>query len=240
MLKLTRLIAMVVAVLASSLSMVAFSAENYDGIKKSLATILPGKKPDIISPSPVEGIYEVVIGAQLLYFSKNGQFMFDGDIFDIKERKDLSSPVREQARAKVVVDAVKKGGITFKTKDKPKHKVTVFTDIDCGYCRKLHNDMNGYLEKGIQISYLFMPRAGLQSNSYRKAVSAVCADDPNKAITDLKNGKTVADKSCDNTIADQYNLAREIGIRGTPGIVTEDGKIFPGYLPPDALLKRLQ
>lgn len=219
---------------------IASKADDYSGIKKSISTILPGKKVDVISPSPVDGVYEVVVGARLLYFSENGQFMLDGDLFDITERKDLSAPVRENARAKVVTDAVAKGGITYKTKDEPKYKVTVFTDIDCGYCRKLHNDMDGYLNHGIEVSYLFMPRAGLQSNSFRKAVSAVCADDPNKALTELKNGKTVADKSCDNKIADQYNLAREIGIRGTPGIITEEGKIFPGYLPPDTLLQRLK
>ncbi|THB71018.1 MAG: DsbC family protein [Gammaproteobacteria bacterium] len=239
MLKYTRFLIMAVAMLVSGFS-IASKADDYSGIKKSISTILPGKKVDVISPSPVDGVYEVVVGARLLYFSENGQFMLDGDLFDITERKDLSAPVRENARAKVVTDAVAKGGITYKTKDEPKYKVTVFTDIDCGYCRKLHNDMDGYLNHGIEVSYLFMPRAGLQSNSFRKAVSAVCADDPNKALTELKNGKTVADKSCDNKIADQYNLAREIGIRGTPGIITEEGKIFPGYLPPDTLLQRLK
>ncbi len=239
MFKFTRLIIMTAAMLVSGFSF-ATAAESYDGIKKSISTILPGKKIDVISPSPVKGVYEVVIGAQLLYFSQDGQFMIDGDLFDVKQRKDLSSPVRENARAKIVVDAVEKGGITYKTKEEPKHKVTVFTDIDCGYCRKLHNDMDGYLKNGIQVSYLFMPRAGLKSNSFRKAVNAVCADDPNKALTEVKNGKAIADKSCDNTIAAQYNLAREIGIRGTPGIITEEGKIFPGYLPPDALLQRLK
>ncbi len=219
---------------------IAAKADDYSGIQKSISTILPGKKVDVISPSPVNGIYEVVIGAQLLYFSKDGQFMLDGDLFDIKQRKDLSSPIREKARAKIVTDAVAKGGITYKTKDKPKYKVTVFTDIDCGYCRKLHNQMDGYLANGIEVSYLFMPRAGLQSNSFRKAVSAVCADDPNKALTEVKNGKTIEDKTCDNQIAVQYNLAREIGIRGTPGIITESGKIFPGYMPPETLLQRLK
>lgn len=239
MFKYTRLIVMTAAMLISGYS-VASKVENYDGINSSISTILPGKKIDVISPSPINGVYEVVIGAQLLYFSKDGQFMMDGDLFDIKERKDLSSPVREKARAKIVTDAVEKGGITYKTKEEPKYKVTVFTDIDCGYCRKLHNEMDGYLEKGIQVSYLFMPRAGLKSNSYKKAVNAVCADDPNKALTEVKNGKTIADKTCDDKIADQYRLAREIGIRGTPGIITEEGKIFPGYLPPEKLLQRLQ
>ncbi len=234
-----RLFVMIVAMIFSSFS-IAQQTVNLTAIKQSIGTILPGKTVDVVSPSPIKGMYEVVIGAQLLYFSEDGKFMFDGDLFDISQRKDLSTPIREEARAKIVQQAVADGGITYKPKTEIKHKVAVFTDIDCGYCRKLHNQMDGYLEKGIQVSYLFMPRAGLQSASYRKAVSAVCADEPQKALTDLKNGKTVTDKTCDNKIAEQFNLAREIGIRGTPGIVTESGKIFPGYMPPETLLQRLQ
>jgi len=111
----------------------------------------------------------------------------------------------------------------------------VFTDIDCGYCRKLHADMDKYNAQGIRVRYLFYPRAGLRSESYRKAVSVWCADDRKAAMTAAKTGRPLPARSCVNPVADQYNLGRQLGVRGTPALVLEDGEIIPGYVPPDKL-----
>ncbi len=214
--------------------------ENIKAIEAAVKLISPGVKAEIISPSPVDGLYEVVMNSRLVYISSDGKYLFDGDLFDVKAKKDLSKPIKDKAKLSAMNKVVAKGGlITYKPKE-TKYVATIFTDIDCGYCRKLHSQMEGYNDLGIEVRYLFMPRAGLNSASYRKAVSAVCADDPQQALTDLKNGKTVADKTCDNTIAEQFQLARTMGIRGTPGVVTESGKILPGYMPPARMLQELQ
>ncbi|THB66703.1 MAG: DsbC family protein [Gammaproteobacteria bacterium] len=209
-------------------------------ILKAVNKISPGVKPDIISPSPIDGIYEVVISSKLVYISADGKYLFDGKLFDITKREDLSAPIEAKVRKKAIDKVVNGGGLITYKPEKTKYVATVFTDIDCGYCRKLHSHIDEYNSLGIEVRYMFMPRAGINSNSYKKAVSAVCADNPQKALTDLKSGKTIPSKNCENHIAEQFELARQIGIRGTPGIVTESGRVLPGYMPPQRLLFELQ
>ena len=120
--------------------------------------------------------------------------------------------------------------IVFKP-EKSKYKVSIFTDIDCGYCRKLHGELDQYMAEGITVQYLFYPRAGKGSESYNKAVSVWCAEDRNAALTDAKNNKKIENKTCDNPIDEHMQLGVEFEARGTPMIVTENGNIFPGYVP---------
>lgn len=228
--------------LISGLSFAAFAGEEEDmqRIRKALNLADKGLTLDSIKPSAVAGLYEVISGMQLMYVSADGRFVIDGDIYDTRESKNISATARDSIR-KVAVDAqVDRQAITYKAKGETKHKVTIFTDIDCGYCRKMHSQIDEYNKLGIEVSYLFMPRAGIGSPSYRKAVSAVCADNPQQALTDLKAGKTVEDKQCKNNISETFDLARQIGIRGTPGIVTETGQLVPGYRPPDQLIQMLE
>ncbi|MGJ8662306.1 MAG: thioredoxin fold domain-containing protein, partial [Marinicella sp.] len=119
------------------------------------------------------------------------------------------------------------------------HHVTVFTDIDCGYCRKLHAEMTQYNDLGIGISYLFFPRAGLQSASFDKAVNVWCATDQQQAMTLAKAGETVEPQKCDNPITDHYKAGLSSGVSGTPALVLDNGMIMPGYLPPQQLKQRL-
>ena len=123
--------------------------------------------------------------------------------------------------------------------ENPKRYVTVFTDIDCGYCRKLHNEVPELNAAGIQVRYLAFPRAGIGSNSHNKYVSVWCNDDPQASLTKAKSGRPVAKATCENPIAETYRLGQQIGVRGTPMIIYDDGKITPGYLPSKELIKRL-
>ena len=116
-------------------------------------------------------------------------------------------------------------------KDTLKHTVTVFTDIDCGYCRKLHNEIKKYNKLGIRIRYMFYPRAGIGSDSFKKAEAVWCSKDRAKALTQAKNGIKVTSKKCDNLVAQHYAMGNLIGIRGTPALVLEDGSVVPGYIP---------
>ena len=161
-----------------------------------------------------------------------------GHLIDIEARKDLTegklADTRKLAIEKLGVDQM----IIFKP-EKSLHKVSVFTDIDCGYCRKLHSEMDQYMAEGITIQYLFFPRAGKGSDSYNKAVSVWCSDDRNTALTVAKKGETPEVKTCDNPVDTHMQLGAEFEVRGTPMIVTEKGNIFPGYVPASKLAQAL-
>jgi thiol:disulfide interchange protein DsbC len=203
-----------------------------DALKQALPTI----KPDAINPSPIKGIYEVVVGARLFYVSEDGRYLMQGSMVDLKSREDLTEKKLSEARLGALQKLGTEQMIVFKPKIL-KHIAYVFTDIDCGYCRKLHSEIDQYLREGIEIRYLFFPRAGKDSDSYHKAVTVWCAKDRNAALTKAKNGENLARKQCDNPIDEHMALATAMGTNGTPMIVTEKGAILPGYVPAAQLTK---
>jgi thiol:disulfide interchange protein DsbC len=207
-------------------------------IEEALKQALPNVKPDSIQPSPLAGLFEVMVGPKLFYVSEDGRYVLQGSMIDIKERKDLTEAKMTQAR----LNSLKKVGtdkmVIFKPKQ-TKHVAYVFTDIDCGYCRKLHSEMDNYFKEGIEIRYLFFPRAGEGSDSYYKAVSVWCAKDRNDALTKAKKGENLERKECDNPVSEHMALGTAMGANGTPMIVTEKGDILPGYVPAAQLSKIL-
>ena len=124
-------------------------------------------------------------------------------------------------------------------KRQTQHTVTVFTDIDCGYCRKMHSQMAAYNKEGIKIRYLMFPREGVNSDSFNKAVAVWCADDRQDAMTKAKRGEEIARKTCDNPVEAQFELGQKLGVRGTPSMILEDGEMIPGYVPPTQLAQLL-
>lgn len=191
-----------------------------------------------ISPAPVAGLYEVVAGAHVVYMSADGRYMLQGELVDVKTRQSLTEPRRREVQ-RAAIDAVDEASMIVFQPKKVKHTVTVFTDIDCGYCRKLHNELDQYLDAGIKVRYMMYPRAGVGSDSYKKAVAVWCSDDRNAALTDAKAGKSIEMKTCENPIDDHMQLAALLGLRGTPFIVLEDGQTQPGYVPARQLSKFL-
>ena len=191
---------------------------------------LGSKQLEAIRPTPVPGLYEVVMGANLAYFSADGHYMLLGDLVDTKDYKNLSAPRRDEVRRKAI-DAVSESDMfIFAPKGEVKHTISVFTDVDCGYCRKLHRDIKAYNDSGIKVRYLMFPRAGRDSKSYEKAVSAWCASDRNAALTRAKNGEELEQKECPNPVSRHMALGESIGVTGTPTIVTETGEVLPGYV----------
>ena len=207
-------------------------------IRKSLSQSLPSLKIDSIKPSEIDGLYEVTIGTNVIYASSDGKYMLQGHLIDIESRKDLTelrlADSRKQAMDKLGEDKM----IIFKPENS-KHKVTIFTDIDCGYCRKLHSEIDQYMAEGITVQYLFYPRAGKGSDSYNKAVSVWCAEDRKVAFTNAKKGNSVVTKTCENPIDEHMALAEDFEVRGTPMIVTEKGNVLPGYVPAQRLTQAL-
>ena len=202
-------------------------------IRLAVIKAMPGSEIDSISPSPVDGLYEVVIGPSLFYVSADGRHLFNGNLYDLQARpaeRDLTEPKVALARTNTISKVGSDNMIVFKSPNQ-KQVVSVFTDVDCGYCRKLHSEMDQYLAEGITIQYMFYPRAGLNSESYKKAVAVWCSDDRRSSLTKVKKGETIEMKSCDNPIASHVKLATTLGIRGTPMIVTQSGEVLPGYVP---------
>jgi len=220
------------------------AADAASTIKKSLAKILPDYEVNSVHETPVKGLYEVLVGSDVIYVSGDGRYMVQGRMIDLDSKEDLTetSPRLAEARkkeAKERVAAVNKLGedtmIVFAPPGKAEHTITVFTDIDCGYCRKLHGEIDGYLAQGIKVRYLFFPRAGVGTPSFDKAVSVWCADDRKSALTDAKAGKSVPDKKCDNPVKAQMELGEKLGVSGTPAIILDNGEMVPGYIPPKRL-----
>ena len=192
-----------------------------------------------IKQTPIAGLYEVTVPPRVFYVSANGQYVLTGDLIDLKNSINLSEGVRDNARIASIENIGEENMIVF-SPEKVKHTITVFTDIDCGYCRKLHNEMASYNKLGISIRYLAYPRAGIGSPSYNKAVSVWCSDDRKQAMTDSKNGKDLPPKNCENPVAKQMALGKGLGVNGTPAIVLANGQIYPGYAPADKLLQVIE
>ena len=210
-----------------------------EAITKSLSSIFPGITPDEITPSPMEGVSEVLIGPRLMYISNDGKYLLQGSLIDLKTRTDISEERRNGIRMDALNELGEEKMIVFPAKEQ-KHTITVFTDIDCGYCRKLHGEMDKYNAEGITVRYLMFPRAGIDSPSFNKAVTVWCSKDQQDAMTRSKSGENLPNASCDNPIKEEYELGQLLGVQGTPAIIMEDGAMLPGYVPAARLAKVLE
>lgn len=197
-----------------------------------------GLMEENVSTTPVEGLYELQAGTQLYYLSRDGKYLISGDIVDLENRKNLTQGRLKDIRVKVVAGLKDDQMISFPAKES-RHTITIFTDIDCGYCRKLHAEMADYNDLGISVNYLFYPRTGIDSAAYKKAVSVWCNENQQDAMTRAKAGKVLPELSCTNPVARHFMLGNELGINGTPAIVTEQGDLMPGYMPPQEMKSQL-
>jgi len=231
------LLFLVVGILSWQMSLA--SEEITPALVSSMGKVIPGLTPDRVDHAPIDGLYELVIGPHIIYATKDGRYMVRGDVFDLARGENLTEGKRKQARIDAINGLDESGMIVF-APQKPKYTITVFTDITCPYCQKLHREMNQLHSLGIKVRYLAFPRAGIPSRVYDDMVSVWCADNPQKAITDAKAGRQVAPKRCDNPVAAHYNMGQAVGVKGTPTIILESGDIAPGYVPPQRLVQLLE
>jgi len=231
--------ALLVSLLASFPLVAAAQGTPEEAIKKALEPVLPAG-PDSITPSPIDGVYEVSAGSRVVYVSADGRYVLQGDLIDLKKQVNVTEARRSAGRADVLKEMDEDSMIVFAPEGEAKHTVTVFTDIDCPYCRKLHQEVGKMNEMGIEVRYMAYPRAGVGSASYGKAVSVWCADDRQEAMSTAKNGGKVEQKSCDNPVKQHMVMADKVGVRGTPAIFLEDGRMLPGYVPAERLAKILE
>jgi thiol:disulfide interchange protein DsbC len=217
----------------SSVAMAAPTKQNaeIELVRQGISKLLSGHPVKSVVPSPIPGVYEVMVGPQLYYVSADGKYLLNGKLFDMASRTDLTTPKEEKAKAEAIDAVGEDNMVIFAPKDY-KYTITVFTDIDCGYCRKLHSQIKQYNDLGIRVRYLSFPRAGIGSDSYKKAVDVWCSSDRKAALTAAKAGGKLEEKQCDNPVADQYALGQMVGVTGTPAIFLSDGELVPGYVPP--------
>ena len=207
-------------------------------LKDKLEALLPGMVVQTLEPLENTDLYEALVGGEIVYFSKDGRYVFQGDIIDIESRQNITENKRRGLK-KEQIDSFNEADMIIFEPEKTKHTLTVFTDIDCGYCRKLHQQMSEYNALGIKVRYMAFPRSGLDSESFDKAVSVWCADDRKQAMTDSKSGSNIKVNSCDNPIKDHFEAGRRLGVTGTPALFLESGQLLPGYIPPMRLIQIL-
>ena len=219
-----------------------FAASPEDAIRAALTKAVPDAKIDSIQPSPIKGLYEVMVGTEIMYVSGDARYYVDGRIVDLAKHEDLTEPRLTGVRKRLVDGLGESQMIVFEPSVPAKHTITVFTDIECGYCRKLHSQIAEYGKEGIRVRYIFFPRAGKGSPAYKEAVSVWCAGDAaarRVALTAAKAGQTIEEKTCDNPVDEHMALAQKFALRGTPSIVTDTGEMIGGYVEPKRLAAKL-
>jgi thiol:disulfide interchange protein DsbC len=210
-------------------------------VRARVVAKLQGAKPEDVGPSPIPGLYEVTMGGLIAYVSSDGKYLVSGNVYDLDTQVNLTATRRNAARAKALAAAPEDQMIVFSPAN-PKMTVTVFTDIDCGFCRKFHNQIADLNKAGVRVRYLMFPRSGPGTESWRKAEAVWCSADRRDALTRAKRGDEVKVKACTgaSAIQAQYSMGEDMGVEGTPAIFTQTGDYVGGFMTPDQLVKVIQ
>lgn len=218
-------------------SVFADEAADIKSLKAALITNIPRAADATIKATPIAGLYEVMSGGQIMYTTIDARYIIDGDMFDMNTRKNLTEDTRGVIRLDVLNKLGEDNMLVYTPKGKVKHTITVFTDIYCPYCQRLHQEMDDYMKNGVKVRYIFVPFKG--EKSVNTSVSVWCAKDRNKAMDMAKAGSVVENKTCENPISRHQAVAKELGIRGTPAIMLESGELMPGYVPSAKLIPQM-
>ena len=223
---------------------VASAAETASGqvLVDKLKALRPGIPIESVHESPLPGIYTLEIeGGTIFYGTGDGRYLFTGDLYELGDTDliNLAEASRTTKRLGLLAAVPEEDMVIFSPAGTVKAVVNIFTDVDCGFCRKLHKEVPELNALGVEVRYLAYPRAGIGSESYDRIVAAWCSEDRNAAITRLKSGDNIPMKSCANPVAQHYELGRQVGVTGTPAIVTEDGRLLPGFMPAEQLAKSI-
>jgi len=216
----------------------ASSDKEIERVRAELVKMVPPAADAEIIKTAAKGVYRLDLQGSFYYAYVDGDHILFGDLINTKDKVNLGDVAKGDRMARMIDEVPMEKMIVYGPKDAKRH-ITVFTDIDCGYCRKLHKEMPQLTAAGIQVRYLAFPRAGVGSESHKKYVSVWCNDDQQEALTSAKAGQSVPAASCDNPVAESWELGQKVGIEGTPTIIFDDGKMTPGYIPSDRLIKEL-
>lgn len=220
---------------AAALAQDAVPAEEAPDPRTAIAEMVPGLTEENVRLSPVAGLYEVEIGAQIVYVSADTRYLIKGDMIDLSNNESLTDRRRNSLRVSQLGGMAEGEMVVFDSAE-AKHTITVFTDVDCTFCRKLHAEVPKLQELGIRVRYLSFPRHGPGSDSWKQADAIWCSDDRQSALTRAKKGEKIEAPDCGATpIAAQFEMGNKLGVRGTPAIILESGELISGYMPADDL-----
>ncbi len=219
----------------------ALAQESATPTRAEIAATLNGVEASDLRDAALDGFYEINVGSKVAYISLNGQFLIEGEVYDLESNENITEVSRARARIDLLADVDPTQMIVFSPTDRPvEHTITIFTDIDCGYCRQFHREIDQVTALGVEVHYLFYPRTGPATESWSKAEKVWCAADRNTALTDAKLGGQVPEMSCAvNPVSAHYDLGHQVGVTGTPSVYTAGGVHIGGYLPPQQLLDTL-
>jgi thiol:disulfide interchange protein DsbC len=207
-----------------------------DGLKRILEKDFD--KVSSITPTPIAGLYEVMIGSQVIYISADGNYLILGEIQDTVTGKNLTDEKRNRLRKQAINALSENEMVVFAPEKDTKYTVNVFTDVDCAYCAKFHQEVSALNKGGVKVRYLAFPRAGIGSETYKTMRSVWCAEERQQAMADAKSipRREIKETKCNNPIKKQYELGQRLGVTGTPALVLSDGTLVPGYLSAERLI----
>lgn len=208
-------------------------------ITAAVAAMAPQARVQAIAPMPIAGLYQVIAQGQVLYLTGDGRYAIQGDAFDVKTRTPLNSLSMNKLRRDAIAKLDHSQMVRFAPAN-PKYTVTVFTDVDCPYCRAFHANITEMNKLGIAVDYLFWPRSGLGTPSAQKAVDVWCAPDRQAALTRAFEGSTPRYAECKSPVAHDFDLGIDLGVDGTPTVIADNGVVLGGYVDPQELLRRLE
>lgn len=233
-----------IVLLLLALSVPGLAASPEEVIRTSLSAAIPGIPVNAIRSTPIPGMYEVLLGeSETVYASADGKFIFSGDLFQASSKGlvNITEQNKGGQRRALLGKINRTDLITFKASGPERGQVYVFTDVDCGYCRKFHQEIPQLNEAGVTVYYLAFPRSGLTGETYRKMNAVWCAADRNKTLSDVKRGLVppAAPAACQSPVAAEYQLGVKMGVSGTPAVFLSDGRQVGGYIPARKLLEEL-
>ncbi len=216
-------------------SWAAGADEREENLKKQLAAILSEEVVvESIEPSPMPGTFIVKVGGQTIFVTSAGDHLMIGEVYDTARGVSLGEELRAANMVRAI-EGIPESEMILMGEATGRY-VTVFTDIDCAYCRQFHKIVPELQNQGLAVRYLMFPRAGLQSASYDKAVSVWCSGNQAESMTVAKAGGDIEPLTCDNPVAQQYVLGQQIGVRGTPTMILDNGQVIPGFVDVEQLL----
>ena len=224
---------LLVALLAAS----SYAGDAPADVAKSIAANLkqryPATRIDQVVPSPLPGIYEVVMGRNVAFSDAEGRYFIFGHLYDMQSQRDLTAE-RKEALAKIDWSVLPlENSIKF-VSGKGERVLAVFSDPDCPYCKKVEAELAKLDNVTI---YLFpFPIQSLHPNAVAKSTVIWCAKDRAQTWRDvLAGGKLVGKGDCENPIAANVALAERLGINGTPTLIARDGRLLPGAATADRI-----
>jgi len=226
------------AAFLAAFSVHAFAADDSDkAVNEALQKIFPSTKPTQVVRSVLPGFHQAIIASQVFFISDDGKYMIRGNVYDTLNRQDIGEKQLAAVR-KTELDKIPLSKQLVFAPPNPKYTVTVFTDVDCPYCREFHKKIADYNKLGIAVNYVLYPLP-MHKGADKKAAALWCAGDRNTAYTDAMNGKDPGEKTCANPVAELTEFGKNMGVDGTPAIFSANGEHIGGYMPPDQLIQRL-